>query len=269
MEQMRRARYCHEMSATALASVIRKIMLMSLPLGPLAHMMTQSMYAVLQARSSCSKQVLFTPKALEELAFWLNSIDNFNGQNTWPEASAIWVVYSDTSCTGYGGYCVEHRRHIVTGKWSKNEVHQSSTWMKLRTVHLVLQNLGSNYKLKNHRIWWFTDNQNVARIVSIGSRKPILHEKAMAILFICLHQQIRLEPEWIPREENEFTDYLSRIGDVDDWMLNPEVLQKLNTRWGPHTLDRFADRYNCQFERFNSVLASRQLILLHVTWEGE
>ena len=69
---------------------------------------------------------------------------------------------------------------------------------------------------------------------------------------ICLHQQIRLEPEWIPREENEFADYLNRIGEVDDWMLNPEVFQELDTRWGPHTIDRFADGYNCQLDRFNS-----------------
>ena len=250
MEQMKRARYCREMPATVLASVIGRIMSMSLALGPLARMMTRSMYAVLNARSSWCHQVLLTPEALEELAFWLNNIDNFNGQNIWPKASAIRVVYSDASGSGYGGYCVEHGGHIATGKWSENEVCQSSTWRELRAVHLVLQDLGP--KLKNHRVRWFTDNQNVARIVLIGSRKPILHEEAMAILSICLHQQIRLEPEWIPREENEFADYLSRIGDVDDWMLNPEVFQELDTRWGPHTIDRFADGYNCQLDRFNS-----------------
>ena len=104
--------------------------------------------------------------------------------------------------------------YIVTGKWSENEVCQTSTRRELQAVHLVLQDLGP--KLKNHRVRWFTDNQNVARIVFIGSRKPILHEEAMTILSIFLHQQIRLKPKWIPREENEFPDYLSRVGDVDD-----------------------------------------------------
>ena len=242
MEQMRRARCCREMPATALASVIGKIMSMSLALGPLARMMTRGMYAVLNAKISWCHHVLLMLEALKELTFWLDNIDNFSGQNIWPEASAVRVVYSDVSGTGYGGYCVEHGGHIATGKWLGDEVHQSSTWRELRAVHLVLQDLGP--KLKNHRVCWFTDNQNVARIVLIGSRKPILHEEAMAILSICLHQQIRLEPEWIPREENEFADYLSRIGDVDDWMLNPEVFQELDARWGPHTVDRFADGYN-------------------------
>ena len=164
---------------------------------------------------------------------------------------------------------MKHRGHIATSKWSENEVCQSSTWRELQAVHLVLQDLGP--KLKNHRVRWFTDNQNVARIVLIESRKPILHEEAMAILSISLHQQIRLEPKWIPREENEFADYLSRVGDVDDWMLNPEVFQELDTRWGPHTIDRFADRYNCQLDRFNSCYwspATETVDTFNVTGEG-
>ena len=250
MEQMKRARSCWEIPATALASVIGKIMSMSLALGPLAHMMTRSMYAVLNASSSWCHQVLLTSEVLEELTFWLDNINNFNGQNIWPKASAVRVVYSDASSTGCGGYCVEHVGHIATGKWSQSEAHQSSTWRELRAVHMVLDDLGP--KLRNHRVRWFTDNQNVARIVLIGSRKPVLHEKAMTILSICLHQQSRLEPEWIPREENEFANYLSRIEDIDDLMLNPEVFQELDARWGPHTIVKFADGCNSQLERFNS-----------------
>lgn len=110
----------------------------------------------------------------------------------------------------------------------------------------------STPKLKNHRVHWFTDNQNMVRIMLFGSRRPALQEEVMATLSICLHQQVRLEPEWIPREENKFADYLSRVGDVDDWMLNPEVFQEMDVQWGPHTVDRFADMFNSQVERFNS-----------------
>ena len=83
-------------------------------------------------------------------------------------------------------------------------------------------------KLKNYRVCWFTDNQNVVRIVLYGSTKPILQEEALAIFAIGVNNQIRLELEWIPREENEFADYLSRIIDHDDWMLNPAVFQELD-----------------------------------------
>ena len=142
---------------------------MSLALGPLTRMMTRGLYAVLNATSSWCHQVLLTSDALGELTFWLGNIYGFNGQNIWPKPSAVRVVYSDAR---YGGYYVEHGGHITTGKWSEDEVHQSSTWRELRAVHLVLDTLGP--KLKNHRVRWFTDNQNVARIVLIGSRKPAL-----------------------------------------------------------------------------------------------
>ena len=45
MEQIRRKRYCQEMLATALASVIEKITSLSLALGLLARMMILSMHA--------------------------------------------------------------------------------------------------------------------------------------------------------------------------------------------------------------------------------
>ena len=41
----------------------------------------------------------------------------FNGQSTWPNPSAVRVVYSDSS-TSYGGYCVEHGSHIANGQWT-------------------------------------------------------------------------------------------------------------------------------------------------------
>ena len=129
---------------------------------------------------------------------------------------------------GYGGYCVEHGGHVTTGKWSGEEAQLSSTWRELWAIHMVLDSFSS--KLKNHRVRWFTDNQNVVRIVLHGSRKPALQEEAMAIFSIGLNHQIRLEPEWIPRDENEFADYLSRLSDPDDWMLNPEVFQELDAR---------------------------------------
>ena len=41
------------------------------------------------------------------------------------------------------------------------------------------------------------------------------------MLALAVQSQIRIEPEWIPRELNEQADYLSRIVDYDDWFLNP------------------------------------------------
>ena len=70
--------------------------------------MTRNMYATLNTRSSWCQKLELSAEAAEEVRFWLNSLESFNGQDIWPKPSAVWVVYSDASGTEYGGYTVEH-----------------------------------------------------------------------------------------------------------------------------------------------------------------
>ena len=49
----------------------------------------------------------------------------FQGQNIWHTPSAIRVVYSDASDTGYGVYMVEHGCHIAQGQQLPQEAKQS------------------------------------------------------------------------------------------------------------------------------------------------
>ena len=238
------------MSARKLASLIGKIISMSLALGPVTRLMTRSLNATLNNRVAWCQKLSLTPEALEELTFWFNEVSKFNGQHIWPKPSAVRVVYSDASCTGFGGYTVEHGNLIANGQWSAEEAKSSSTWRELRAVKLVLESFQS--KLTNERIRWFTDNQNVVRIIQYGSKNAALQVEALAIFSMCVNNCIRIEPEWIPREQNQLADYYSRIIDCDDWMLNPVVFRWLDSLWGPHTIDRFANPSNAQVERFNS-----------------
>ena len=41
-------------------------------------------------------------------------------------------------------------------------------------------------KLLNYRVRWFTDNQNVVRILQVGSRKPELHAIALKVLALAV-----------------------------------------------------------------------------------
>ena len=113
----------------------------------------------------------------------------------------------------------------------------------------MLESLAS--KLKNQRVRWFTNNQNVVRILTTGSRKPSLQQEALAIFNVAISSYIRIEPEWIPREANQQADFISHIIDNDDWSLHPELFQWLDRQWGPHTIDRFASYSNTQLTRFN------------------
>ena len=87
--------------AIALAIIIGKIVSMGLALGPVTRLMTRSLYGVLNARSSWCQTLLLTVEAAEELSFWQKHITKFNGQNIWPKLSAVRVVYTDASGTGF------------------------------------------------------------------------------------------------------------------------------------------------------------------------
>ena len=86
----------------------------------------------------------------------------------------------------------------------------------------------------------------------MGSRNPILQNEALAIFDALVAHQVRIEPEWIPREENQQADFISRIIDHDDWSVHPDIFQRLERMWGPHTVDQFASFFNTQLPRFNS-----------------
>ena len=69
---------------------------------------------------------------------------------------------------------------------------------------------------------------------------------------LCEQQNIVISPEWIPRENIERADYLSRCLDSDDWLVSVNVFSMLSSKWGPYSVDRFASHLNAKCLRFNS-----------------
>ena len=217
---------------------------MSLAIGPVCRLRTRALYVVLNRRTFWTDWLSLTKDALEELHFWRQNIDCFNGQSIWFSAGTTRVAFSDASSTGYGGYIVELGPEFARGQWSADELVLSSTWRELKAVHNVLQSFAS--KLKGHAVKWFSDNQAVVRIVQVGSGRPHLQEGALSIFELCFQHNIKLEMEWVPRSANELADYMSRVRDFDDWMVNPSMFQYLDQLWGPHTVDCFANEHNSQ-----------------------
>ena len=52
------------------------------------------------------------------------------------------------------------------------------------------------------------------------------------IFEICVHHGISIEPEWVPRSNNEQADYLSRIVDFDDWSVSPHIFRFFRLEMG-------------------------------------
>jgi len=105
--------------AKALASIIVKIVSMSLGLGSVIRLMTRSLYSLLNGFHYWYESLVIPTNAREELIFWSNNLDNFNGQGIWHRPSAVRIVYSDAS--DKVGHSFEHGYHMAQGLFNKRK----------------------------------------------------------------------------------------------------------------------------------------------------
>lgn len=105
--------------------------------------------------------------------------------------------------------------------------------------------------LRNSYVRVYSDNKNVKSILLNGSRTAHVHDIALELNVFCDKNHIILCPEWIPREENQKSDYLSRCYDSGDWHIGQNIFLWLVHLWGPHPVDRFASHSNTKCKRFN------------------
>ena len=174
-----------------LASIVGRIISMSLAIGPVTRLRTRALYALINSKRSWCDVLGLPANAREELEFWFKNVDCLNGKPIWFNPGATRIVYSDASSSGYGGYVVELGPEIAHGQWSESEIGNSSTWRELKAVHLVLLSFAD--KLAGHRVKWFTDNQGVFYITQSGSKKEHLQDGALAIHSVCMGHNIKLE----------------------------------------------------------------------------
>lgn len=139
---------------------------------------------------------------------------------------------------------------VCQGYWSESDRGKSSTWRELKAMHNMLLAVGE--KLHGHNVQWYTDNQNVVRILARGSRKPDLQGLVEQVVHLNSTLNTLVKPLWVPREENQIADYLSKLSDGNDWSIHPAIFQWIDSMWGPFTVDRFATSYNTKCVRFNS-----------------
>ena len=68
------------LKAREIASIIGRIISMSLAVGPISRLMTRRLYALLNSRSYWCQTLQVTLEAKEEVKFWLAQIEFINGR---------------------------------------------------------------------------------------------------------------------------------------------------------------------------------------------
>jgi len=90
------------------------------------------------------------------------------------------------------------------------------------------------------------------QLVKKGSNKTHLQTLALRIFEILFENNINLNIFWIPRNLNVLADKYSKEIDFDDWVISNVLFNRLSEKWGPVTIDRFANENNSKVKKFNS-----------------
>ena len=97
------------------------IISMGLAFGTVSRCMTWCLYAVLESKIAWCDVLTLPHEASKELEYWSRGLEGYNAQPIWHTPSAVRVVYSYASETGYGGYVVEHSTSVSYGQWTPLE----------------------------------------------------------------------------------------------------------------------------------------------------
>ncbi|CAI7855935.1 unnamed protein product [Closterium sp. NIES-53] len=247
--------------AYAHATITGMLASMGVALGTTARAFSHAMLQVINDAPSWKSSMIIPPPAAEELNFWLEEFDRFNG--------APFHSWGATLTTFPGGL------EEASATMPEPLRAMSSTRREIEGVLWALQTYSS--KITHKHVLVRVDNQGVFFILRKGgSRSPDLTTACQGIIRTCMEHSTRLIIEWIPRELNSHADELSKAVDHDDYSLKTPWFRILERHWGPHSIDLFANYRNSQLPRFCTKIphpqatarthASLTLIIPH--WPG-
>ena len=91
-----------------LSKVAGQLSSMHLAIGPLVRLFTRNMYRFIEKRISWFEQKLVSKNVKEELEFWRDNINIYNGYTFKPRPLTSCLLFTDASDEGYGGFVLKH-----------------------------------------------------------------------------------------------------------------------------------------------------------------
>ena len=177
--------------------------------GPIARLFARQMYFIIQSRPAWDVLLTFPEALQQELKFWLQYIDSFNGYSITGMLCATCTVYANASDFAFHSYLATFNGEPVRGMFPPADVNTRYTYCELKAVFYVLKSYAE--RLRHQRVKVFFDNMGGSRILMVGSSKPHLQGIAVDIFsiislvvvksskYICfIFRNTRTEPETRP-----------------------------------------------------------------------
>ena len=115
-----------------------------------------------------------------------------------------YIIFSDASSFGYGGYVNNSDLPDAYGLWLEGENDDSSTFRELKAIHNVVECYAPQIAPSKVKI--YSDNLGACGIMENGSARIKLNNLAIDIFTLSLINDITLSLQWIPRSEKERAD---------------------------------------------------------------
>lgn len=231
------------------------------------RMLLRSVYACIGRRQSWSDSVTLSPEARQDLAWWCECLQTWDGSAMLPTPIDL-ALETDASDKGWGA--------------NLEGTHAAGTWgVELASAHINVREMAAVYnairsfedRIRGRSVLVRSDNTTVvASLNRMVGRSDALHLVTKAVLNRCCELGVTLKAVHLRGQLNTVADALSRTVDNYDWELAPHVFQRLQDRWGPHTIDRFASDLNSHLPRFNSRFlcpGTEHVDAFSTSWAGE
>jgi len=205
--------------------------------------------ALAMGNQDCDQVLPLRTEAREELTWWQHHLTHWNGRTTLRRSVQI-VIQSNASLSGWGAVC---KGMSTGGLWSPQEQSLPINCLELLAADLALKSF-----LKDQKgvtvLLQLENSTAVAYINNLGGTiSPVLTALTRDLWLWALERDISLTAQHIPGVSNTVADWESRMErDRSDWMLAPQVFQKINSTLGPLEIDLFASRLTFQLPWFFS-----------------
>ncbi|CAI7826786.1 unnamed protein product [Closterium sp. NIES-53] len=246
---------------------------MSLALGATARAFSHELLQLINNAPAWHSKVSLSTEAIHELHFWAEQFDRFNGAPFHHPHHYDAIIHVDASAHSWGATLSTFHGtpSNASAGMPDNMWPTSSTRRKLEGVLWVLRTFMD--RLRHGHTLVRVDNQGVIFILRKGGlRNNELTLTCKEIITLCTDNVVRLAIEWIPRDQNTCADELSKLQDHDDYTLKQPWFRLLDRRWGPHSVDLFANAQNALLPRFFSKVPHPRAEAINAfskDWHGE